>query len=140
MTIGKTAFIASILAVLAIGGIGIAALTTGDAQDTDPTQFSPIHIDNTKEAPDAQETPNLESLAKISKEEAQKIALNETQGSIKGTKLENEDGNIVYNVAVANGNSETEVKIDAGNGKILKTEKEETGKEGNKGENGPEEN
>lgn len=68
----------------------------------------------------------LMATAKIKPEEAKKIALDEVKGTkvVKGG-IETEDGCLVYSYHVAHADkSQTEVFIDAGNGKVLGTEKE----------------
>lgn len=62
-----------------------------------------------------QEEANLQSLAKISPQQAQQIAENTIGNRASQVKLENEDGNLVYSVIIG----EKDVKVDAGNGKIL---------------------
>jgi uncharacterized membrane protein YkoI len=70
---------------------------------------------------------DLQGMAKVKSDEAKKIALDTTKGSsiVKGG-IETEDGCLVYSYHVkdASGKGQTEVFIDAGNGKVLKTEKE----------------
>jgi uncharacterized membrane protein YkoI len=70
---------------------------------------------------------DLMAMAKVKSDEAKKIALDTTKGSsiVKGG-IETEDGCLVYSYHVKNasGKGQTEVFIDAGNGKVLKTEKE----------------
>jgi len=69
---------------------------------------------------------DLIAMAKVKPEEAKKIA----QAEVKGTKIlkggiETEDGCLIYSYHVAHADkSSTEVFIDAGNGKVLGTEKE----------------
>jgi uncharacterized membrane protein YkoI len=70
---------------------------------------------------------DLQAMAKVKSDEAKKIALDTTKGSsiVKGG-IETEDGCLVYSYHVkdSTGKGQTEVFIDAGNGKVLKTEKE----------------
>ena len=69
----------------------------------------------------------LEKMAKVKPDEAKKIALGNAPGAsiVKGG-IETEDGCLVYSYHVkdASGSGQTEVFVDAGNGMILKTEKE----------------
>ena len=68
----------------------------------------------------------LMAMAKIKPEEAKKIAMDEAKGTkvVKGG-IETEDGCLIYSYHVAHSDkSQTEVFIDAGNGKVLGTEKE----------------
>ena len=70
---------------------------------------------------------DLLRMAKIDEAAAKKIAMDEVKGT-KITKggIETEDGCLVYSYHVAHSGDkgQTEVFIDAGNGKVLKTEKE----------------
>ena len=69
----------------------------------------------------------LQKMAKVSPDEAKKIALGGAPGSsiVKGG-IETEDGCLVYSyhVKAANTSGQTEVFVDAGNGMILKREQE----------------
>jgi hypothetical protein len=69
----------------------------------------------------------LQKMAKITPEEAKKIAMGGAPGSsiVKGG-IETEDGCLVYSYHVksANSSGQTEVFVDAGNGMVLKKEQE----------------
>ncbi|MEA5508404.1 PepSY domain-containing protein [Crocosphaera sp. UHCC 0190] len=65
-----------------------------------------------------QESANLQSLAKISPQQAQQAAEKNLGSQATKVVLENEDGNLVYSVIIG----EKDVKVDAGNGKILYTD------------------
>ena len=69
----------------------------------------------------------LEQMATVKPEEAKKIALGDNPGAsiVKGG-IETEDGCLVYSYHVkdAAGKGQTEVFVDAGNGKVLKSEHE----------------
>ena len=69
----------------------------------------------------------LMAMAKVKPDEAKKIAMDEVKGSkvVKGG-IETEDGCLIYSyhVANANGKGQTEVFVDAGDGKVLGTETE----------------
>jgi uncharacterized membrane protein YkoI len=71
-----------------------------------------------EEAADAKETTKLQPLAKITAQQAQQAAEAPQGGQASGVKLENENGNLVYAVEIGT----QEVKVDAGNGKVLYTE------------------
>jgi uncharacterized membrane protein YkoI len=70
---------------------------------------------------------DLMAMAKVKTDEARKIATDAVKGSsiVKGG-IETEEGCLVYSYHVKNasGKGQTEVFIDAGNGKVLKTEGE----------------
>ncbi len=67
-----------------------------------------------------QEQAKLQSLAKITPQQAQQAAETHVGNGAKasGVKLENENGNLVYAVEIG----QQEVKVDAGNGKVLYSE------------------
>jgi uncharacterized membrane protein YkoI len=65
-----------------------------------------------------QESARLQSLAKITPQQAQQAAEKAVGGQATRVQLENEDGNLVYSVLIG----EKDVKVDAGNAKILYTE------------------
>jgi len=69
---------------------------------------------------------DLPALAKISLPYAMNIALTTVPGSVVSAELEVEDGNLQYSFDIVGADkSVTEVEIDAGNGKVLATEKED---------------
>lgn len=70
---------------------------------------------------------DLPAMAKISFEEAVKAATAAVPGKIIKAELEIEDGNLMYSFEIVSANkSITEVEIDAGNGKVLGTDIEES--------------
>lgn len=70
---------------------------------------------------DQQETERLQSLAKITLEEAKQVAESAVGGTADSIELETEDGSLVYEVEIG----QTEVYVDAGNGTVLYTENED---------------
>ncbi len=69
-------------------------------------------------------------MAKISMDNAINAALKEVPGKVLRTELENEDGYLVYGVEIAKADHQiVDVKVDAGNGKILKTDLDHEDKE-----------
>ncbi|MBW4622330.1 MAG: PepSY domain-containing protein [Cyanosarcina radialis HA8281-LM2] len=70
------------------------------------------------DAEERQESAKLRTLAKITPQQAQQAAEAAKGGRASSVKLENEDGNLVYAVVIG----EQEVKVDAGNGRVLYTE------------------
>jgi len=63
------------------------------------------------------------SLAKITLQQATTIASNAQSGNISKAELQNEDGFLVYNVVVVSQDKKIhEIKVDAGNGSILRTD------------------
>lgn len=67
---------------------------------------------------DHKEAAQLQSLAKISLQQAQQAAESAVGGKASSIELENEDGNLVYEVSIG----QKEVIVDAGNGTVLYTE------------------
>lgn len=78
---------------------------------------------NDSETNDTTEAKQLASLAKISEAQAKAAAEKSAGGSASSVTLEEENGNVVYAVTVG----KKEVKVDAGNGKVLHTETAEAG-------------
>jgi hypothetical protein len=70
------------------------------------------------DAEEQQESAKLQALAKITPEQAQQAAEAAQGGRARSVKLENDDGNLVYAVVIG----QQEVKVDAGNGRVLYTE------------------
>ena len=77
-----------------------------------------VYAENLEEQ---QETENLQSLAKITLEQAKKAAEEALGGTASSVELEVEDGSLVYEVEIG----QTEAVVDAGNGEVLYTESEE---------------
>lgn len=65
-----------------------------------------------------EESAQLQSLAKISSQQAQQAAERTIGGKASRVELESENGNLVYAVEIG----QQEVKVDAGNGRVLYTE------------------
>jgi uncharacterized membrane protein YkoI len=83
----------------------IAAASDGDAEAKDDTQEQP-------------DSAKLQALAKITPQQAQQFAEASAGTPASSVKLENEDGNLVYAVAIGS----QEVIVDAGNGRVLYTD------------------
>jgi uncharacterized membrane protein YkoI len=67
----------------------------------------------------------LAVLAKINQEQADSAAVKLVEGTIKQTKLANEDGYLVYKVTLDYNGTKFEVLVDAGNAKVLEIETED---------------
>ena len=109
--------------ILGIGSVLVTALAT----NKNPLKLaSSIQADDSKEVSEAQESASLAKAAKITEDDAKKIATGAVDknavGEITQVELENEDGNVLYSVEFTKDGIETDVKIDAGNGKVLATE------------------
>ena len=65
----------------------------------------------------------LAGMAKVSLDSARKEALKAVPGTVLKAELENENGYLVYGIEIAKVDRQiVDVKIDAGNGKVLKVE------------------
>jgi uncharacterized membrane protein YkoI len=73
------------------------------------------------------ESERLQSLARITPEQAQAAALAQVPGTVKKVELENEDGNVVYGVEIKTAKGESDVKVDAGDGRVLHVEQDGEG-------------
>lgn len=143
----KIALAAALMSVLGVGAvvktvsaspsqnsIQVAQVSDGDGEANDATEApevmnNGVHHTKIAQASDGdgetnddqqeqQENKKLQALAKITAEQAQQAAETSVGTKASSVKLENEDGNLVYAVEI----SQKEVKIDAGNGKVLYTE------------------
>lgn len=107
------------------GAAGIASAATGQ-ESPEPTYQSSVTLTEKPGAPeqsDAAEAAQLQSLAKITEAEAHKAATSAVAGEVIESELDDEDGNVVYEVEVKAADGKvTEVIIDAGNGKVLHQE------------------
>ncbi len=68
---------------------------------------------------------SLAKLARVDRAHAESAALAAQPGQVVQTRLEDEEGFLVWQIDVKNANTATEVSIDAGNGKVLAVEPEE---------------
>ena len=94
----------------------------GGKQVQSPSYASSIAVDQkaTEGMSEADEAATLQSKATITAKDAEAAALAANPGTtVVKTELDNENGALVYSVELSNG---MDVKVDAGNGKILHTE------------------
>jgi len=125
---GKILITILLVASLLVGTFFVSAEITGNNPIKD--YISSIRVvdtsDNVPEVSEAEESTQLTSLATITEEQAKKIAIGSVDSTLVGeltdVELENEDGNVVYAIEFTKDGIETDVKIDAGNGKVLKIE------------------
>lgn len=94
-------------------------------QEDDPGDIpsEPEHSEaqEKEEVPDETDEPaepDRESSV-IGSEEAQRIALNEFEGTVTSLELDEEDGRFIYEVEIERGDHEAEIEIDAYTGEIL---------------------
>jgi hypothetical protein len=96
------------LIVAAVATIGIGSITKIVSASPNPSLIATSA---------ASEGTKLQPLAKISASQAQQAAEAAQGKKASSTKLENEDGNLIYAVNIG----QNEVAVDAGNGRILYT-------------------
>jgi uncharacterized membrane protein YkoI len=115
-----------LVSFLAFGGMALSA------QQADQTGSIQIRTD---EAGFAQ-------IAKIPMNSAINAALKQIPGKVLRAELENENGYLVYGVEIVKADQQiVDVKVDAGNGRILRTDKDRhdtEGREREKNDNGHE--
>jgi hypothetical protein len=105
---------------LGLGLLGSAYGQTGVQNRTQtPAYQSSIKVPDENENEQA-EAAKLASLARIDATQANAAALAAVPGTVRETKLDNENGNLVYSVEIKlPGNEIRDVKVDAGDGKVL---------------------
>ena len=123
------AMVAVLLVVASAVGVSIALTGGGpparaqkqpQAQETSEGQDvqEPTYTGSTK-VPEP-EPKDLNGLAKVTAEQATAAALQANPGTTaKASELDNENGNLVWSIELSNG---ADVKVDAGDGKVLLTE------------------
>jgi uncharacterized membrane protein YkoI len=117
------------LVLTALLTIGVALMSAQPAN-----QKGSIQINNKDEA-------QLAEMAKISLDSAMNEALKQVQGKVLRVEMENENGYLVYGVEIAKPDHQiVDVKVDAGNGKILRIDQDNNeGHEREGSDNGREE-
>jgi uncharacterized membrane protein YkoI len=80
--------------------------------------------EETEDKAEGAESERLKGLARITPEQASAAALAQVPGTVKKVELENENGNVVYGVEITTANGESDVKVDAGDGRVLHVEKD----------------
>ena len=98
-----------------------------DGQERDePSYTASITVTDTSEpVNEADEDAKLAALATVTPDAAGKAALAAHPGEVTAVQLENESGNVVYSVIVDTTQGGIDVKVDAGNAKILDSETED---------------
>ena len=120
----KNVFMATALglALAMAGTVAMAAREKAEENEKKAKYRSSIQVSPTLEDENA-----LAKRATVSREEAIRIAQTAVEGKVIETAIENEDGNLVYNVEVTSGEETKEVIVDAGNGKVLAVHADEDG-------------
>jgi hypothetical protein len=139
-----TLLILAIVGVVAIVGVTTAFATGGgggnEENDGSETVKGSVAAPE-KDGPDdeATQTQELQELAKIDQSTAENTALQAVPGTAKSGKLDNENGSVIYQVEVAGNDGQThQVKVDAGNGKVLQQDAGEENESDQGGEEGSE--
>ena len=122
----KTILVATLVGLVGIGGLAKASRANPlQATKPLPIEVAEREMSETREISesrdgliDATQSTKLRSLAKITPQQAQQAAEATVAGKATSVKLENENGNLVYSVEIA----QKEVIVDAGNGRVLSTE------------------
>ena len=119
------------VAALGLGGTGIAiAQSGGDAKAAYTSSVTAPDSGTESEGNDAA----LTALAKITPDQAKAAALAAVPGTAGQVELENEDGNVVFGVEVTTSAGKViDVKVDAGNGKVLAQEADDANESDAKG-------
>ncbi len=101
------------------------ASQNADSNDQQPSYKGSVTVPSDSNGQtEGDESKALAGLAKISADDAKKAALNGYPAGATATTpvLEDENGNVVYGVEVTSAGKTFDVKVDAGNGKVLATE------------------
>jgi uncharacterized membrane protein YkoI len=93
--------------------------TAGSAADSGNPSYTASVTAPQGSANETDENAALAPLAKITAADATTAALAAVPGTAGPITLENENGNVVYGVTVTTPTGAVDVKVDAGNGKIL---------------------
>lgn len=114
-----------------IGSVVLAACITIGGVAMSAQKANPIGSIKIKSDDEA----GFAGMAKIPFDSAVKAALTAVQGKILRVELENENGYLVYGVEVVKADRQiVDVKVDAGDGKVLKIETDQKDSENQEGE------
>ncbi|WP_297501640.1 PepSY domain-containing protein [Thermococcus sp.] len=118
------ALIAALIMAVSIGAFAMAASTApanATGKNVQPPSYTgSIKIAQNSNLSESQEAKALQKLAKITPKQAESAALAKVNGTAIKVGLDNENGYLVYSVEVKTAKGLTkDVKVDAGNGKVL---------------------
>jgi uncharacterized membrane protein YkoI len=117
---------ASIITGMVMAGLIALGGTAISAEQANPAGSIPIK---------SEEEAGFASMAKIPMDSAINAALKEVQGKVLRAELENENGYLVYGIEIAKTDHQiVDVKVDAGDGKVLKVDNDRKDKEGHERE------
>ncbi len=122
----KKVLLALLAAMVVLVGAGVAYAANSSSQRTTSQDDADESYKGSISAPGHNEA-SVQKLAKIDQAAAERAALKAVPGTVHETELETSDnGYVVYDIEVAGNDSKShEVKVDAGNGKILHQDSEE---------------
>ena len=123
----KKVLLALLAVMVVLVGAGVAyAANSSSSQRTTSQDDADESYKGSVSAPGHNES-SVQKLAKIDKAAAEQVALKAVPGTVHETELETSDnGYVVYDIEVAGNDGQShEVKVDAGNGKILHQDSEE---------------
>jgi uncharacterized membrane protein YkoI len=102
--------------MLILSALLLAALSAVAFAGTDPPKTKPM--------PDANQT-RLAKQAKVTKEQARRVALKRAPGTVESGELEREHGKLVYSFDIRNDRGTiTEVQVSVKNGRVVRVEEE----------------
>jgi uncharacterized membrane protein YkoI len=123
-----------------MGAAGLASAATNGTEPTTPapqqqeapdTETAPNYTssitvpDTTESTDETAEAAALKAMVTLTPEQATASATAAVPGTADEVQLENDGGNVVYDVEIATANGHVDVKVDPGNGKILAQETEQ---------------
>ncbi|HHD74958.1 MAG TPA: hypothetical protein ENL00_03960 [Nitratifractor sp.] len=135
--------------ILVLGLAGTMAFANVESNNESNDEKSDVSIKSSIQLKESASKAQEQSAAKLSIADATAIAKSTVTGNINKIKLENENGNLVYQAEVAkNDGSTVDIYVDAGNGDVLAKKVEKTeqaddnegSEKGEKGENQDNEN
>ena len=118
---------AYLLGSVTLGGVFAQTPGTDQADDQSPAYSSSIRVAENESLSEAEESAALQSLAKITADQARSAALARFPGAtVNKVELENENGALVYGVELTDASGAShDVKVDAGNSEVLHVEAED---------------
>jgi len=119
------ALLATLFSIMLMCGSAIFANAQTNPSDNKP-KATDRQKDNDREDDDSPEMQaKLAKKAKISPEQARKIATDKVAGTIVEEELEREDGKLVYSIEIRDANQKVfDVEVDAKTGAIVNVEEE----------------
>ncbi|MGO0122361.1 PepSY domain-containing protein [Desulfothermobacter acidiphilus] len=101
-------------------------------EEQQPNYTGSIRVNEPQQDNEQAEAQYLQSLAKITPDQARAAALQAVSGQVKKVDLDNENGYLVYSVEVQTATGLVDVKVDAGDGKVLAKDSGQDSEKGGK--------